>query len=150
MKKLKILVGAVALFALVVVNVWNAATVKSTSELDISNVESIAAEGDVYGGSGSYSGAIITKWIIGNLEDSRFFSMSGTELSHPPSSQESYIWTYYQCWDCAKRTEGTDDHCTAGVTRRYPSRVIVTAGNSGPYEGNTPYSHDYDGYGFPY
>ena len=49
MKKFKFLVGAVALFALVVANVWNAATTLNTSELDISNVESIAAEGDVSG-----------------------------------------------------------------------------------------------------
>ena len=49
MKKLKFLVGAVALFALVVANVWNAATTLGASELDITNVESMVAEGDVNG-----------------------------------------------------------------------------------------------------
>ncbi len=42
MKKLKILVGAVALFALVVVNVWNATTVFRGTDLDIADVEAMA------------------------------------------------------------------------------------------------------------
>lgn len=42
MKKLKFLVGAVALFALVAVNVWNAATVVGASELGIADVEATA------------------------------------------------------------------------------------------------------------
>ena len=46
MKKFKFLVGAVALFALVVANVWNAATTFSGSDLEITNVESIAAEAE--------------------------------------------------------------------------------------------------------
>lgn len=42
MKKLKFLVGAVALFAIVVVNVWNAATVVKASGLDVADVEAMA------------------------------------------------------------------------------------------------------------
>ena len=42
MKKLKFLVGAVALFAVVAVNVWNAATTMQTNELDVEDVEFIS------------------------------------------------------------------------------------------------------------
>ena len=42
MKKLKYIVGAVALFALVVANVWNAATVNKMSCLAFMDVENIA------------------------------------------------------------------------------------------------------------
>lgn len=48
MKKFKVIGCIVALLALVTANVWNAATVVKASELDISNVETIA-EGDVNG-----------------------------------------------------------------------------------------------------
>ena len=48
MKKFKILVGAVALFALVAANVWNAATVFGSTELDIPNIERMA-EGESQG-----------------------------------------------------------------------------------------------------
>ncbi len=46
MKKLKFLVGAVALFAVVAVNVWNAATTLRGSELSIADVESTVAEAE--------------------------------------------------------------------------------------------------------
>ena len=46
MKKLKFLVGAVALFALVVVNVWNATTVLKKSTLDVSEVEVFSADAE--------------------------------------------------------------------------------------------------------
>ena len=42
MKRLKLLVGAVALFAIVVANVWNAATTLTGSELRVANVEAMA------------------------------------------------------------------------------------------------------------
>ena len=42
MKKLKFLVGAVALFALAVVNVWNAATTLRGSDLSLADVEAMA------------------------------------------------------------------------------------------------------------
>ena len=42
MKKLKFLVGAVALFALVAVNVWNAATTLRGSDLSLADVEAMA------------------------------------------------------------------------------------------------------------
>lgn len=42
MKKFKFLVGAVALFAIVVVNVWNAATVAKRAELNAADIEAIA------------------------------------------------------------------------------------------------------------
>ena len=44
MKKLKFLVGAVALFALVAVNVWNAATTLRGSDLDVEDVEAMAVD----------------------------------------------------------------------------------------------------------
>ena len=42
MKKFKLIVGAVALFALVVANVWNAATTLTGSDLNIADVEAMA------------------------------------------------------------------------------------------------------------
>ncbi len=51
MKKLKFLVGAVVLFALAVVNVWNAATTLRGSELSIADVEALA--GPESGGDGT-------------------------------------------------------------------------------------------------
>ena len=42
MKKFKFLVGAVALFALVVANVWNAATTLQETELSLADVEALA------------------------------------------------------------------------------------------------------------
>ena len=42
MKKFKLIVGAVALFALVVANVWNAATTLRSSDLNIADVEAMA------------------------------------------------------------------------------------------------------------
>ena len=55
MKKLKFLVGAVALFAVVAVNVWNATTVTNASALNIGDVENVADGfewSDIFGGSG--------------------------------------------------------------------------------------------------
>lgn len=42
MKRLKYIIGAIALLALVVVNVWNAATTLRGSELGIADVEAMA------------------------------------------------------------------------------------------------------------
>jgi hypothetical protein len=64
MKKFKLLVGAMALFALAVVNVWNAATSLNVSELDIYNVESIVAEGDVNSGTSPELKCNVTFWRI--------------------------------------------------------------------------------------
>lgn len=61
MKKFKLIVGAVALLALVVANVWNAATTLKVSGLTIEEVEALAQmeEGGYYNDPDNYDGA----WI---------------------------------------------------------------------------------------
>ena len=72
MKKLKYLVGAVALLALVAVNVWNAATVMKMSALNVANVENVA-EGFEWGifdanrneaGVGTPLHCEVDKWVL--------------------------------------------------------------------------------------
>ena len=148
MKKLKFLVGAVALFALVVVNVWNAATTLNGHELVVADVEAMAnPEGQ--GGSGSSTiGGI---WEPGAQEDKRYFSMSGTQLD--PScaySGDSYIVTYYQVWECASRSDIFD--CRPPQTIRYETRYTYWSWNGGyaEREGNLPTQHKWDNYVLPY
>ncbi len=64
MKKFKLLVGAVALFALVAVNVWNAATTLKASALSIEDVEAMAQieEGGYYNDPDTYRGAWIEQY----------------------------------------------------------------------------------------
>lgn len=74
MKKFKLIIGAVALFALVVANVWNAATVKTASALNMEDVEAIAQEpepGTSFGFTYSSSNGIHV-WFDFNMEPPKF------------------------------------------------------------------------------
>jgi len=145
MKKLKFLVGAVALFAVVAVNVWNAATTFSGSDLNITDVEAMAnPEGR--GGSG-----IGGEWVAGDVEDARYFTMSGSQVGYSYTySGNSYIKTCYQPWECEPRTDKFQ--CNPGETRRYPHRVTVWSWgvDKGPIEGDVPGTNKWDGYVLPY
>ena len=67
MKKFKFLVGAVALFALVVANVWNAATLKTASTLNVEDIENVEAMGQEpeYGFTINNNGSVYV-WINGH------------------------------------------------------------------------------------
>ncbi len=148
MKKLKILVGAVALFAVVVVNVWNAATTLRGSDLSLADVEAMAnPEGMV--GTGFSKGG---EWITAGIDGLKYFSMSGYQVDYEYTcSGNSYIVTYYQNWDCAPRSALFQ--CNAGETRRYEMRATVWSGdniNSVPPEGNSPHNNNWNGYILPY
>lgn len=66
MKKLKYIFGAVALFALVVANVWNAATVVNASGLDVADVEAMAQEPESF----TYEGNGMTTVLWSNVNTS--------------------------------------------------------------------------------
>jgi hypothetical protein len=146
MKKFKFLVGAVALFAIVVVNVWNAATTLRGSDLSVADVEAMAnPEG--MGGSGSSIGG---EWKQGKMEDQRYFTMSGSRVDfHTAYTCGSYITTFYLNWDCVSRSAVFQ--CTPPETRKYPMRATYWAGDSGfALEGNSPGISGWDGYVLPY
>ena len=148
MKKLKFLVGAVALFAVVAVNVWNAATVFQGTELGIADVEAMAnPEG--LGGSGSSKGG---EWMTADIDGWKYFSMSGSEVDYWYTiSGNSYIITYYQNWDCAPRSALFQ--CTPPATRRYEKRETRWSWDDNrtrPIEGDFPGTNNWNGYILPY
>lgn len=65
MKKFKLIVGVVALFALVVANVWNAATVQNVTSLEVINVENVA-DG--------------VEWSLGNLNEKGIWKQMYTNV----------------------------------------------------------------------
>ena len=145
MKKFKFLVGAVALFAIVVVNVWNAMTTFSGSYLNITDVEAMA---NPEGRGGSGTGG---EWVPGKVEDSRYFTMFGSQVGFSYTlSGNSYIHTCYVTWKCEPRTAMFE--CNGGETRRYSYRETFWSwgGEEGPIEGDVPATNKWDGYGLPY
>ncbi|MBO7568704.1 MAG: hypothetical protein J6T60_16580 [Bacteroidales bacterium] len=97
MKRLKFLVGAVALFALVVANVWNAATTFSGSELGIADVEATVAEAEP--GGGMLTG---TRWQYNGGESAPF------EETVSVVGYRKYVTKYYcRRYKCIPATYGS-------------------------------------------
>ena len=99
MEKFKIIGCVVALLAVVCANVWNATTVFKTSELDITNVESIA-EGDVSGtewnGFGSEKGSAsrgCELWCV-SITFSDLFSIDGRVDRITDADIQSYAYEH--------------------------------------------------------
>ncbi|MBR2199825.1 MAG: hypothetical protein IKP73_00065 [Bacteroidales bacterium] len=103
MKKFKLIVGAVALFALVVANVWNAATVAKATALNIEDLEALAQ----YEPSGEKTGMAYV--YAGMAHDPFRVETSGAWQYR--QSEAKYFITYY---DCEPRTWGTA-HCRPGT-----------------------------------
>ena len=143
MKKFKFLVGAVALFALVVANVWNAATTLRGSELSVADVEAMANPE----GIGSDSPSFKPRWFTCDIRH-EWFTMSGQGIDYA-AQVENRIITFYRVWDCVRTSNGNNE-CVAGDHREYPMRITEWGGVQGPEEGNTPYSNNWDGYVLPY
>ncbi len=107
MKKIKFLVGAVTLFALVVVNVWNAATVKKATALDVEDVEAMAQESE--GQSGLSKN--VNRWAWQSLDN---YQTVSTEFVYDDNSsrevQTIVAEMRYKCVpggsvDCTVNTE---------------------------------------------
>ena len=111
MKKLKILVGAVALFAFVVVNVWNAGTSLKSSELALANVEAMAnPEGldDVQGRKDEFERyqCPVTKTVTFNAYG-RYQLPDGSYIEGRANSTETRSYTY-----TARNCQRGEGNCT--------------------------------------
>ncbi len=122
MKKLKFLVGAVVLFAIVVVNVWNAATTLRGSELSVADVEAIANPEDV-----------VILGYTGNT--GRVWEDRGTRILYSECHYEGNVRVMTTCFEskveCVANTYGAA-HCNPGDIGISQSRHTQRSVNTGP------------------
>ncbi|MBR4350381.1 MAG: hypothetical protein IKP99_06625 [Bacteroidales bacterium] len=103
MKKFKLIVGAVALCALVVANVWNAATTLKVSGLIIEEVEALAQmeeeEWQPFPGSGIFGTIHKNACIV-----IQYHSAYGGHTTWPGTEGVCVEDSQYSCWpwDCRK------------------------------------------------
>ena len=135
MKDFKIYVGAVALFALVVVNVWNAATTLQETELSVADVEAMAnPEGQ--GGSGAIPGKM---WVSTATK-----TLPGVECnSHADGSREEIKHTVYE-WYCDLRESGSSN-CKWRSSEETVWPTITYKDNTGHYLRTQYICYDPDG-----
>ena len=102
MKKFKLIVGAMALFALVVANVWNAATTFQETELKVTDVENIAVGDPIES---------LVNSIIGVLRAAKTQRLEVI----PCSGQTTYVTKYYTPFyyeqEHTVKWQGTEAHC---------------------------------------
>ena len=110
MKKFKLLVGAVALFAVVVVNVWNAATSLRGSELSVADVEAMANPEGIDG-----TDARKTHWVREHTATKRYNIITGKE------DGEFYTWYCVKGGVCEKCKKG--EHETLPYSNRPSERA---------------------------
>lgn len=101
MKRFKFLVGAVALFAVVAANVWNAAITLQETELSLVDVEALAgAEGGVVSNTGMF-------WEFQSITEIR-------DEWHNYGSISEHVTYYDATFICKKSYDWNDANCKAG------------------------------------
>lgn len=120
MKKLKFLVGAVALFAVVAVNVWNAATTLRGSELSVTDVEAMA---NPEGRGGTNTGMFWEYQSIAQIRDE--WHQNGWVLEHITYYDATFICKESYAWEDANCKAGEEGHGLHVVGYRHESNNML-------------------------